>query len=82
MKKLIAVPFIDFRIPGVFQSVAPQEDHNRRETIRKLSHQFETHLHSRSMECRLGKEPGIQPVQQEVEGNDSQHRQHRIFRNV
>ena len=72
---------IDVRIQGLPHSTVQEKDDVRRETVKKLIHQIETHPNRESLMADLNKTQ-IQSVQQRVEGIDQQHGEHRILRVV
>ena len=70
---------IDFRIQGLPHSIVQQQDHTRKEAIKKLIHHFETHP---NLEALMEKDQAFNPIQREVEGHDPQHGKHRVLRYV
>ena len=73
---------IDFRIPGLPHSTVQKEDDVRRETVKKLTDQFETHPNRESLKADLEKNQKVQSVQREDEGINSQHGKHGVLRDV
>ena len=73
---------IDLRIQGLPHSTVQKEDDVRRETARRLIHQFETHPNRESLMADLDKKPKNQSVQREVEGINPQHGKHGVLRDV
>ena len=61
---------IDFRVQGLPHSTVQKEDDVRRETVKKLIHQFETHTNRESLMADLNKNQKFQSVQRDIEGID------------
>ena len=73
---------IDFRIQGLPHSTGQKEDDVRRETVRRLTHQFETHPHCESLMPDLNKNQKFNLFSEESEEIDPQHGKHRVYRAV
>ena len=58
-----------FRVQGLPHSTVQKED-DRRETVKKLIHQFETHPNRESLMADLNKNQKNQSAQREIEGID------------
>ena len=69
---------IDFRIEGLPHSTVQQLDDTRRESVKKLSHQFETHPNREAWKAWKGL--SVQPTQRDVKGHDPQHGKHEVLR--
>ena len=52
---------IDFRIQGLPHSTVQQQDDNRKEAVKKLIHQFETHPHREALKADLENEQAFNP---------------------
>ena len=60
---------IGFRVQGLPHSTVQKED-DRRETVKKLTHQFETHPNRESLMADLNKNQKNQSAQRKIEGID------------
>ena len=73
---------IDFRIQGPPQTAVQEQDDIRRETVKKLIQQFETHPNRKYADGRPREEPKIQSAHREVEGINPQHGKRGVLRDV
>ena len=73
---------IAFRIQCLLNSTVQEEDDVRRETVKKLFHQFETHPNRESLMADLNTTPQFFPFSKRVEGIDPPHGEHRVLRAV
>ena len=56
------LPKIDYRIQGLPLSTVEQEDHTRKEAVKKLIHQFETHPNREALKADLRHNYTYNPV--------------------
>ena len=62
---------IDFRIQGLPHSTVQKEDDVRRETVKRLIHQFETHPKRESLMADLNKTQELNPFSKESQSTSS-----------